>query len=124
MADNTSDKEEQGVTTRSDWISRPHNKVKEYPGVYHFIQSKHESKPTNKSNQYTSSYYSKGKVTDGRCLHPYYTDDNYKQHLTNGDYHNIQYFIEDVNKIIFIQTKQVELLKWLKRSKNIKIILM
>ena len=55
MTDNDRDKEEQGVTTRSGRVSRPNDKVKKYPGKYHFTQEKYESKPTNKFHQYTSS---------------------------------------------------------------------
>ena len=81
---------------RSNKISRPYDKVKEYPGVYYLNQSKNNTQPTKKVNQYTSSYYTIGKIPKGRYLRLYYMDDNYEQHIPDGNYYNNQYFIENV----------------------------
>jgi hypothetical protein len=70
--DDNSTEEEQETRTRSGRVSRPHNRENEYPGLY----------------------YSDGKVPDGRCLKPYYMDDNYEQHLADGDYYSNQYFLK------------------------------
>ena len=86
--------------------------------MYHLTQAQYESKPTDKSHQYTSSYYSKGKVPDGRCLRPYYTDDNYEQRLTNGDYYNNQYFIKDVNEVIFHTNETTDTIKVIKKKQE------
>jgi hypothetical protein len=65
---------ESPVTTRSGRISKPHDRESEYPGVY----------------------YSNGKVPEGRCLKPYYMDEDCQQQLADGDYYNNQYFVDGV----------------------------
>ena len=100
MTDNDSDKEEQGVTTRSGRISRPHDKVKEYPGVYHLTQSE---TPTEQKGLY---------------LRLYYTDDNYEHHLANGDYYSDQYFMEDVNETMFMTNETSSKIKVIKKKQE------
>jgi hypothetical protein len=70
---------EETTRTRSGRVSRPHNRENEYPGIY----------------------YSNGEVPVGRCLKPYYMDENYEQHLANGDYYNDQYFVDNVTETSF-----------------------
>jgi hypothetical protein len=74
--DSDSSEDETETRTRSGRVSRPHNKENEYPALY----------------------YSNGKVPDGRCLKPYYMDENYEQHLASGDYYTNQYFTENVTE--------------------------
>ena len=116
QVDSDSNKEEQGYVIRSNRISRPHDKVKEYPGVYYLTQSEKEIKPTKEANQYTSSYYTKGKIPKGRYLRLYYIDDNYEQHLADGDYYSNQYFIEGVNEIMFDTDKVPDKIKVIKKK--------
>ena len=87
------------------------------------------SRPLNKENEYPGIYYTNGKIPDGRCLKPYYMDENYEQHLADGTYYSNQYFTENVtettcntsespNKINLIKVKEeqqhfVEAIKWM-----------
>ena len=98
--------------TRSGRVSRPLDKESEYPGIY----------------------YSNGKVPEGRCIKPYYMDENYEQHLANGDYYSNQYFTENVtettcntsespNKINLIKVKEehqhyLDAIKWMDVEPN------
>ena len=102
VVDSDKEEEEQVYTTRSNRISRPFDKEKEYPAIYY---SENNTQSTNKDNIYTSSYYANEKIPKGRCLRLYYTDDNYEQHLTDGDYYNNQFFIENVNETISSTTE-------------------
>jgi hypothetical protein len=72
-----SDDDDDGATrTRSGRVSRPLDKESEYPGIY----------------------YTNGTIPNGRCLKPYYMDENYEQRLADGDYYSNQYFVEDVTE--------------------------
>jgi hypothetical protein len=55
-------------------------------------------RPLTEEEQYPALYY-----TDGRCLRPYYYDDesDYDQKLSNGDYYSNQYFTENVQQTVY-----------------------
>jgi hypothetical protein len=48
-------------------------------------------------------YYTNGSQSDGRCLRPYYHDneDEYNQKLAGGDYYSNQYFTESVQRTMY-----------------------
>ena len=77
--DSDSDVDDNATRTRSGRISRPLDRENEYPGLY----------------------YSNGTIPDGRCLKPYYLDENYEQHLANGDYYSNQYFVDNVTETTY-----------------------
>jgi hypothetical protein len=53
------------------------------------------SRPLDKENKYPGIYCTNGKIPEGRCLEPYYMDENYEPH---GDYYSNQYFTENVTE--------------------------
>jgi hypothetical protein len=81
-----SEDERQEYTTRSGRISR---------------------RPLTEEEQYPALYYTTGNTTDGRCLRPYYYDDDndYDQELSNGDYYSNQFFTENVQHTIYDNNK-------------------
>lgn len=76
-----SEEEREGYQTRSGRISR---------------------RPLSDKEQYPALYYTDGKASTGRCLRPYYYDDEdeYDQKLANGDYYSNQYFTENVQQTV------------------------
>jgi hypothetical protein len=56
------------------------------------------SRPLDRENEYPGIYYTDGKIPDGRCLKPYYMDENYEQHLADGTYYSNQYFVKNVTE--------------------------
>jgi hypothetical protein len=64
------------TTTRSGTISPPLDRESEYPGIY----------------------YSNGEILDGRCLKPFYLDDDFQQRIAEGNYYSNQYFVDNVTE--------------------------
>ncbi|OEU17119.1 hypothetical protein FRACYDRAFT_237529 [Fragilariopsis cylindrus CCMP1102] len=77
--DNDNESVNSETRTRSGRVSRPHDKESEYPGIY----------------------YTDGKIPDGRCIKPYYMDENYEQHLAAGTYYSKQYFTDNVTETTY-----------------------
>jgi hypothetical protein len=105
--DNDTSVDENETRTRYGRVSRQFERENEYPGIY----------------------YTNGKIPEGRCLKPFYMDENYEQHLANGTYYSNQYFVENVtettcntdespNKIDLIKAKDehqhyLDAIKWM-----------
>jgi hypothetical protein len=80
--DTDTEDEREGYETRSGRISkRPLTEEEQFPGLY----------------------YTNGSQPDGRCLRPYYLDDEeeYNQKLADGDYYSNQYFTENVQSTMY-----------------------
>jgi hypothetical protein len=90
--DNDDTDNETETRTRSGRVSRPHSKENEYPGIY----------------------YSNGKIPEGRCLKPYYMDENYEQHLADGTYYSKQYFTENVTETNYNTSESPEKINLIK----------
>jgi hypothetical protein len=97
VSDNSDDSEEEteGYETRSGRISR---------------------RPLTEEEQYPALYYTNGNTADGRCLRPYYydDDDNYDQKLSDGDYYSNQYFTDNVQQTVYDNDKSSDTINLVK----------
>ena len=55
----------------------------------------------DRESEYPGVYYSNGEVPTGRCLKPYYLDEDYEEHLAKGNYYSDQYFVDNVTETTF-----------------------